>query len=147
MENINLSTTSDRHTTTILLAVPAPLVIIGNRQTTFHWHRQPPVSAIGHKSITSIGHRHISITILGLSHILLLYLHQSLSAIPLITNHHPFHLPIFIPLIPRYGSKDTCPKTVSTGSFETHWPHLYGAGKPILWPAKRGCQRPPLELP
>jgi len=47
MENINLSSTGDRHTTTILSAIPAPPVIIGNGQTIFHWHRQPPVSAIG----------------------------------------------------------------------------------------------------
>jgi len=47
MESINLPTTGDRHITTILSAIPAPLVIIGNRQTTFHWYRQPPVSVIG----------------------------------------------------------------------------------------------------
>jgi hypothetical protein len=52
MENINLSTTGDRHTTNILSAIPAPVVIISNRQTTFHWHRQPPLSAIG------INHQH-----------------------------------------------------------------------------------------
>ena len=47
MENINLFTIGDRHTTTILSAIPAPRVIIGNRPTTFHRHRQPPVSVIG----------------------------------------------------------------------------------------------------
>jgi len=56
MENINLSTTGDRHTTTILSAIPVPLVIIGNWQTHLplasattsisHWH-QSPASAIG----------------------------------------------------------------------------------------------------
>jgi len=47
MENINLSTTDDRHTTTILSAIPVPPVIIGNWQTTLHRHRQPSVSVIG----------------------------------------------------------------------------------------------------
>ena len=47
MENINLSTIGDRHITTVLLAIPMPLAIIGNLQTTLHRHRQPPVSVIG----------------------------------------------------------------------------------------------------
>jgi hypothetical protein len=64
---------------------------------------------------TSIGHRHRSITIPRLGHILLV---SSSASIPIgnsFDNQSPlFRLPIYISLALRYVSKDTCPKIVST---------------------------------
>jgi len=69
----------------------------------------------------SISHRHKSITTPVLGHILLFHhRYEPSSATLLSISHHFIRLPIYASLTPRYASKDTCPKTVSTGSKQGH---------------------------
>ena len=117
MENINVSTTTDRHIV---------IIVVTNPTLSPAYHRQSANHLRSTSATTSIINRHRSITTPGLGHILLFHhRYQPSSATLLSTSHHFIRLPMYTSLTPRYVSKDTCPKTVST---------LYlGQPEQILW--------------
>jgi hypothetical protein len=108
MENINLSTTTDRHTITTLSTIPAPpFVIIGKSSFIAIDNHQYQSSAWIHHHSWTWPHSVVS------SSVSILIGNSFVNQLPF------FRLPIYTSLTPKYVSKDTCPKTVST-SFNSH---------------------------
>ena len=94
-ENINISTTTDRH----IIVVNPMLSLAYHRQITLCWHRQSPASVIRIDRPPPLD----------------LATSYCFSIGNFFDNQSPLvHLPIYISLTPRYASKDTCPKTAST---------------------------------
>ena len=102
MENINLSTTTDRHIVTIVVTNPT-LSLAYHGQTTFCRHRQSPASVISIDRPPPLDLATPCCFSIGINPIGNSFDNQS----------SLFHLPIYISLTPKYASKDTCPKTAS----------------------------------
>ena len=99
MENINLSTTTDRHIVTIVVTNPT-LPLTYHRQITFYRRRQSSASTINIDRPPPLDLATSCYFSIGINPIGNSFDNQS----PL------FYLPNYISLTPKYASKDTCLK-------------------------------------